>query len=181
MMEGRELERQSIEAQSEHSGKDGTVIPVKVDLELKGGGVFYLIIDRKRGETREREIVAIQNLITDLGLDIMVRNLVNVSPISVSHIVISDSTTSPSPGETSMPGTNKWAQAATITMPNPRQARWQASWSQGAIVGTIGSIGLCSDSAGNNLFARVTLSTPKPVGSEDTVSVVYDLTLNRQS
>ena len=158
-----------------------TVIPVTTELQLEGGGVFWLIIERERDGQKEREILQIKNLITDLGLDIMVRNLVNVNPVSISYIVISDSTTSPSPGETSMPGTNKWAQAATITMPNPRQARWQASWSQGAIVGTIGSIGLCSDSAGNNLFARVTLSTPKPVGSEDTVSVVYDLTLNRQS
>jgi hypothetical protein len=157
------------------------LIPVSTELQLQGGGVFYLIIERNRDGQREREIIEIKNLITDLGLDIFIRNLINSSPVTISHIVLSDATTAPSPGETTMPGTNKWAQAATISRPTARQARWQASWAQGAIVGTIGSIGLCSDSAGNNLFARVKLTTPKPVGADDTVSVVYDLTLSRQT
>jgi hypothetical protein len=157
------------------------LIPVSTELQLQGGGVFYLIIERNREGQREREIIEIKNLITDLGLDIFIRNLINSSPVAISHIVLSDATTTPSPSETTMPGTNKWAQAATVSRPTARQARWQASWAQGAIVGTIGSIGLCSDSAGNNLFARVKLSTPKQVGSDDTVSVIYDLTLSRQS
>jgi hypothetical protein len=157
------------------------LIPVSTELQLQGGGVFYLIIERNRDGQREREIIEIKNLITDLGLDIFIRNLINSSPVTISHIVLSDATTAPSPGETTMPGTNKWAQAATVSRPTARQARWQASWAQGAIVGTIGSIGLCSDSAGNNLFARVRLTTPKTVGADDTVSVVYDLTLSRQS
>jgi hypothetical protein len=157
------------------------LIPVSTELQLQGGGVFYLIIERNRDGQREREIIEIKNLITDLGLDIFIRNLINSSPVTISHIVLSDATTAPSPGETTMPGTNKWAQAATVSRPTARQARWQASWAQGAIVGTIGSIGLCSDSAGNNLFARVKLTTPKPVGADDTVSVVYDLTLSRQT
>jgi hypothetical protein len=157
------------------------LIPVSTELQLQGGGVFYLIIERNRDGQREREIIEIKNLITDLGLDIFIRNLINSSPVAISHIVLSDATTAPSAGETTMPGTNKWAQAATVSRPTARQARWQASWAQGAIVGTIGSIGLCSDSAGNNLFARVKLSTPKQVGSDDTVSVIYELTLSRQS
>jgi hypothetical protein len=157
------------------------LIPVSTELQLQGGGVFYLIIERNRDGQREREIIEIKNLITDLGLDIFIRNLINSSPVTISHIVLSDATTAPSASETTMPGTNKWAQAATVSRPTARQARWQASWAQGAIVGTIGSIGLCSDSAGNNLFARVKLSTPKQVGSDDTVSVIYDLTLSRQS
>jgi alpha-galactosidase len=157
------------------------LIPISMELQLRGGGVFYLIIERERDGQTEREIIEIKNLITDLGLDIFIRNLINSSPVSIGYIVLSDSTTTPSPTETTMPGTNKWAQAATVSRPTARQARWQASWAQGAIVGTIGSIGLCSDSAGNNLFARVRLSTPKNVGADDTVSVVYDLTLSRQS
>ena len=157
------------------------LIPVSTELQLQGGGVFYLIIERERDGQREREIIEIKNLITNLGLDIFIRNLINSNPVTIGYIVLSDSTTTPDPDETTMPGTNKWAQAATVSRPNARQARWQASWSQGAIVGTIGSIGLCSDSAGNNLFARVKLSTPKQIGSDDTVSVVYDLTLSRQS
>ena len=171
-----ELEREFTNEEREKS-----LIPVSTQLQIKGGGVFYLIIERERDGQTEREIIEIKNLITDLGLDIMIRNLININPVSISHIVLSDSTANPDPNEITMPGTNKWAQAATISRPNPRQARWQASWSKGAIQGTIGSIGLCSDSQGNNLFARVKLSTPKQVGSDDTVSVVYDLTLSRQS
>ena len=167
--------------QEQVSSSDKMVIPVSTSLQLEGGGIFYLIIERQRSGQREVEIVEIRNLITDLGLDIMIRNLINVNPVTIGYIVISDSTTDPDPNETTMPGTNKWAQAASVSRPAARQARWQASWAQGAIVGTISSIGLCSDAQGNNLFARVKLSTPKQVGSEDTVSVVYDLSLNRQS
>jgi hypothetical protein len=173
-----EVRTEQVVNEGEHKEQ---LIPVSTELQLQGGGVFYLIIDRNRDGQREREIIEIKNLITDLGLDIFIRNLINSSPISIGYIVLSDSTTTPSPTETTMPGTNKWAQAATVSRPAARQARWQASWAQGAIVGTIGSIGLCSDSAGNNLFARVRLSTPKTVGADDTVSVVYDLTLSRQS
>jgi alpha-galactosidase len=164
---------------AENAGQE--VIPVSLNMQIQGGGVFYLIIERERDGQKEREIIEIKNLITDLGLDIFIRNLINSSPVTIGYIVLSDSTTTPDPNETTMPGTNKWAQAATVSRPTARQARWQASWARGAIVGTIGSIGLCSDSAGNNLFARVKLTTPKPVGADDTVSVVYDLTLSRQT
>lgn len=174
-------EIQNVQTNEEQKDGNEKLIPVSLQLQLQGGGVFYLVIERERDGQKEREIIEIKNLITNLGLDIIVRNLINVNPVSIGYIVLSDSTTTPNPDETTMPGTNKWAQAATVSRPNARQARWQASWAQGAINGTIGSIGLCSDSQGNNLFARVRLTTPKAVGADDTVSVIYDLTLNRQS
>ena len=167
---------------AEQHDDEGRAIAVKQELMMKGGGVFYLIIEREREDgQREREVVAIENLITDLGLDIFVRNLVGISPVAVDYIVLSDSTTTPNPSETAMPATIIAAAAATKSRPSARQVRWQVSWARGAVNGTIGSIGLCSDATGANLFARVVLSPAKSVGANDTVSVIYDLTLNRSS
>lgn len=148
------------------------------EVSLKGGGVAVLRI--KRGDGSVETVIA-KNLITDLGLDILVRNLGNINPVSLSYVVVSDATTNPSPNETTMPGTNKWALQATVTRPSDRNLQWSIAFPKGAIVGTIGSIGICSDSAGNNLFARIKVDPPKPVGSDDTVEVAYLLVLNRSS
>jgi len=149
---------------------------VGTDIRLSGGGSFKLKIKRDDGEVEE---VVVKNLITDLGLDILVRNLTSINPVSLTHLVVSDATTTPSPNETVMPGTNKWAVAATPTRPSPAVVTWSGAFSKGAIVGTIGSIGLCSDSAGNNLFARVRIDPPKQVGANDTVELEYSLQLTR--
>jgi len=67
---------------AENAGQE--VIPVSLNMQIQGGGVFYLIIERERDGQKEREIIEIKNLITDLGLDIFIRNLINSSPVSLS-------------------------------------------------------------------------------------------------
>lgn len=151
-------------------------IAVKSELTLSGSGVAILKIQRENGTV---ETVVAKNLITDHGLDIIVRNLANFSPVQLTHIVVSDATTNPSASETTMPGTNKWALAATVSRPSARQVQWSCAFARGAIVGTIGSIGLCGDASGNNLFARIKIDPPKPVGANDTVEVTYLLIIQR--
>lgn len=166
-------------SRTENSRRDDSEKQIRAgtQVEMRGGGTFKLRITREDGKKEE---IRIDNLITDLGLDILVRNLTGINPINLTHIVLSDATSTPSPSETTMPGTNKWAVAASVTRPQARKVVWTGAFSKGAIVGTIGSLGLCSDSNGNNLFARVRIDPPKQVGENDTVEVEYALELNRQ-
>ena len=149
---------------------------VHSNLYLKGGGTFLLKIERADGTV---ESLILNNLITNLGLDILIRNLINQNEILPTHIVLSNATTNPDPNETVMPGTQKWAGSAVISRPQARQAKWSVQFSQGQVVGTVASVGLCSDANGSNLFARIKIDPPKVLGSQDTIQVDYVLTLNR--
>jgi len=125
------------------------------------------------------EVQVIENRIVSQGRDFMLRNTAGVNAVNVNYIVFSDSNTSVSDTETSVPGSWKYGVAATKSQPATKTVRWTCSLDGSGFSGkTVNSIALATGSDGTGEFSRVVLSTGINLGSGVTVNVQYDVTIS---
>jgi hypothetical protein len=126
-------------------------------------------------------VYVIKNRIVAQGRDYMLRNTIGVDAVNINYVVFSNDATTPADNEISMPGTWKYAVAATKSRVAARQVRWSASLDGGAagVSGNnLNSIGLCVGNDGSGLFARVKLPSTIGLASGVTVNVNYDVVMS---
>jgi hypothetical protein len=128
-----------------------------------------------------KETFVVENRIVAQGRDFMLRNTIGVNTVNINFVAFSNDTTNPADTETSMPGTWVYTVTATKSQVGPRQVRWSATLdgsASGVSGNTLASVGLCVESNGSGLFARVKLPSTIGLASGVTVNVNYDVTIS---
>lgn len=137
------------------------------------------IIEIIRGDTGKREVYSFANRVVAQGRDYMLRNTIGVNTVNINYLFVSNSNTTVSDSETSVPGTWKTYKTATKSASpsdNPAYAQWSATFSGSDVGGqTVYSYALATGTDGSGEFSRILHSAGITFGSNDTLNVTYQV------